>query len=585
METPTLLSVTSPRAVAAGGSMEFDAEAQAQCCPSPVAAAAAQEPRAGSSSDATSSACDAAEAKGGTRPERSARFEAGVLVLSALLLALFLSIDLDPDRPDASKAAAVLLITALWWFTEIVPLTISSLLPLVLYPLLGVVKMSELASRYFSGTSFLFVAGFFIGLAIERWGLHSHFACCIVSRAGSRIEFLIAGFMVSVWLLSMWISNTATILCMIPVARGFLDTMPAGHEAFQGAFLLAMGYSATIGGIATPVGTPTNGIFMEQFEIFWPSEGEFSFAKFFLCALPLSFVLLTIVWIGFCAVFVWGAKERIPIDREVFRGMQQELGKVTFDQMVVAADLLVLIVLWFTASPIGSFPGWKQYVASELNSGSIGLALTLPLFLLPCGARLPASWRRLVGEERCLSRVPPAQGEQRARRILDWDMVKGSFQWEILFVFGGGAAIAHGTVQSGLAAWVAENLGAVQTGETAFLLMVASVICFVTEVVSNMATLSIFGSIIAATAQLKGYNPAQFLLVVTFASSFAFMLPMAGGPNMVVYSTGKVSVAEMAKYGLVLNLLAVVLGGLYMAFVMPTLLGSYSDLPAPSAAA
>jgi sodium-dependent dicarboxylate transporter 2/3/5 len=429
------------------------------------------------------------------------------------------------------------------------------------------------------------VAGFFIGLAIERWGLHSHFACGIVSRAGSRIELLIAGFMVSVWLLSMWISNTATILCMLPVAQGFLNSMPAGHENFQSAFLLAIGYSATIGGIATPVGTPTNGIFMEQFEIFWPSEGEFSFVKFFLCALPLSFLLLVIVWVGFCAVFVWGAKERIPIDREAFRSMQRELGKITFEQMVVAADLLVLIVLWFTASPVDSFPGWKQYVASELNSGSIGLALTLPLFFLPCGSRLPASWRGLVGEDRCLSRTPPQEGEQRARRILDWDMVKGGFQWEILFVFGGGAAIAHGTVASGLAAWVAENLGAAQTSETAFLFMVALVICFVTEVVSNMATLSIFGSIIAATAQLKGYNPAQFLLVVTFASSFAFMLPMAGGPNMVVYSTGKVPVSRMAKYGLVLNLLAVVLGGLYMAFVMPALLGSYSDLPAPSAAA
>jgi len=569
--------------------MEFDEEAQAQCRSSPVAAAAGQESRAGgdsdAASDAPSSASDAAsEAKGGARRESTARFEAIVLVLSAITLAVFLSIDLDPDRPDASKAAAVLLITALWWFTEIVPLTIASLLPMVMYPLLGVVKMSDLASRYFSGTSFLFVSGFFIGLAIERWGLHSHFVCSIVSRAGSRIEFLIAGFMVSVWLLSMWISNTATILCMLPVAQGFLNSMPAGHEKFQSAFLLAIGYSATIGGIATPVGTPTNGIFMEQFVLFWPSEGEFSFVTFFLCALPLSFMLLTIVWVGFCAVFVWGAKERIPIDREAFRSMQKELGKITFEQMVVAADLLVLIVLWFTASPIDSFPGWKQYVAGELNSGSIGLALTLPLFLLPCGSRLPASWRRLVGEDRCLSRAPPKE-EQRARRILDWDMVKGGFQWEILFVFGGGAAIAHGTVESGLAAWVAENLATVQTGETAFLLMVALVICFVTEVVSNMATLSIFGSIIAATAQLKGFNPAQFLLVVTFASSFAFMLPMAGGPNMVVYSTGKVPVTEMAKYGLFLNLLAVVLGGLYMAFVMPALLGSYSDLPAPSAAA
>merc|ERR1712228_868505 len=133
----------------------------------------------------------------------------------------------------------------------------------------------------------------------------------------------------------------------------------------------------------------------------------------------------------------------------------------------------------------------------------------------------------------------------------------------------------------GLAAWVAENLGAAQTGETAFLLMVALVICFVTEVVSNMATLSIFGSIIAATAQLKGFNPVQFLLVVCFASSFAFMLPMAGGPNMVVYSTGKIKVAFMASHGFALNIISILIGTLYISFVMPSILGS-SDLPGPS---
>merc|ERR1712032_180609 len=138
---------------------------------------------------------------------------------------------------------------------------------------------------------------------------------------------------------------------------------------------------------------------------------------------------------------------------------------------------------------------------------------------------------------------------------------------------------------SGLAAWVAENLGMIETNELGFILMVAFVICFVTEVVSNMATLSIFGSIIAATAQLKGFNPVQFLLVVCFASSFAFMLPMAGGPNMVVYSTGKIPVSVMAKYGFFLNIMAILLSSLYMAFVMPAILGSYSHLPAPSKSA
>lgn len=503
-----------------------------------------------------------------------------VLPLSLLILIICLSVDLDPSRPQASKGAAVLLITALWWFTEVVPLTITSLLPLVMYPLLGVASVKVLSAKFFKATSFLFVAGFFIGLAVERWGLHSRVVCAVVGKAGSRVELLVAGFMLSVWMLSMWISNTATILCMLPMAQGFLDSLPPGHERFQSAFLLAVGYSATIGGIATPVGTPTNGIFLESFASFWPEAEGFPFAKFFLCAFPLSLLLLIVVWVGFCAVFVWGSRQKIPVDQEVFRSMKAELGKVSFEQMVVAADLILLIVLWFTASPINSFPGWKKYVSKDLDSGSIGLALTLPLFFLPCGARLPSVMQRAIGEDRCRSRV---RGGKPARKILDWDAVKGGFQWEILFVFGGGAMIASGTVSSGLAAWVAEGLAGPAIGEYSFILLVSFVICFVTEVVSNMATLSIFGSIIAATAQLKGYDPVQLLLVVCFASSFAFMLPMAGGPNMVVYSTGRIGVGTMARYGLLLNLAAILLGSLYMAFVMPAALGdAYSALPAPS---
>mmetsp|Transcript_101841 Transcript_101841/g.227494 ORF Transcript_101841/g.227494 Transcript_101841/m.227494 type:complete len:566 (-) Transcript_101841:240-1937(-) len=499
-----------------------------------------------------------------------------VLVLSLAILVFFLAVDLDTARPEASKGAAVLAITALWWISEVVPLTITSLLPMALYPLLGVSKASTLAGKFFVGTSFLFIAGFFIGLAVERWGLHHRIVCAVVSRAGRRVELVIMGFMTSVWLLSMWISNTACILSMLPVAQAFLATLPEGCERFESGFLLAIGYSATVGGIATPVGTPTNGIFMEMFSSFWPSEGEFSFATFFLCAFPLSALLLVVVWVGVCVIYVWGSPKAIPVDHEVFRRMRIALGQVSFEQIVVSVDLVVLIVLWFTASPIGNFRGWKASVAKELDSGTIGLALTLPLFLVPCGARLPAPLRRIIGEDRCLSRValgPPP------RHILDWDAVKGGFKWEILFVFGGGALIAHGSVASGLAAWAAERLADLGTGEVSFVFMVAVVVCYVTEVVSNMATLSIFGSIVTATAQANGYDPVQMLLVVTFAASFAFMLPMAGGGNMVVYSTGKVGLRFMAWNGLALNLLAILFGGMYLAFVMPTIMGSYKYLP------
>lgn len=260
--------------------------------------------------------------------------------------------------------------------------------------------------------------------------------------------------------------------------------------------------------------------------------------------------------------------------------MFSDLGKVSFEEIVVAVDLLVLIVLWFTAAPVNGFGGWKESVANELDSGTIGLAFTLPLFFVPCGAKLPACLRKALGHERCRSQA----ADLNPRYVLDWDAIRSGFKWEILFVFGGGAMIAHGTVKSKLADFIAEQLGSLETNEFGFILCVTLVVCFVTEAVSNMATLSIFGSIIASTAHAKGYDPMQMLLAVTFASSFAFMLPMAGGPNMVAYSTGKVSINFMARTGLGLNIIAILVGSVYLCYVLPLLLGSFKHLPAPAVA-
>eukprot|EP00929_Paragymnodinium_shiwhaense_P073336 TRINITY_DN37342_c0_g1_i1.p1 TRINITY_DN37342_c0_g1~~TRINITY_DN37342_c0_g1_i1.p1 ORF type:complete len:563 (-),score=108.91 TRINITY_DN37342_c0_g1_i1:225-1913(-) len=504
-----------------------------------------------------------------------------VLLLSAVILLVCQSVELDKVHPKAGSGLAVLLITALWWISEVLPLVITSLLPMVLYPLLGTIKASALAEHFFQGTTFLFIAGFWIGLALERWGLHTRLVCSVVSHCGSRIDAVTAGFMLSTWFLSMWISNTACILCMQPMALAFLSALPSGTENLQSAFLLAVGYSATLGGLATPVGTPTNGIFMGQFEQFWPEAGEFPFMTFCMCAMPLSLFLVVAVWFMAMIPNVWLAKTKVTVEEGLFLDWYASLGKLTYEEIVVAADLFLLVVAWCTATPIGSFPGWKASVSSDLNSGAVGLAFTLPLFLIPCGSRLPARLRRLLGEERCQSAI---EGQTPPRCILDWDAVKNSFKWEILFVFGGGYMIATGTVASGLAAVIAQNLSSLPFTELTFLFIVILVVTFVTEVVSNMATLSIFGSIIVATAFGKGYDQVVYLLAVTFAASYAFMLPMAGGPNMVVYSSGKVSIRRMASFGFFVNLLAILAGCLYTYFVLPGILGgTYETLPAPSA--
>ena len=505
-----------------------------------------------------------------------------VLLTALLLLILLPCVELDPRYPDASKGLSVLLVTALFWVTEVMPLSISSLLPMALYPLFGIVKASSLAGHYFSGVSFLFIAGFFLGLAIERWNLHTRFVHFMLSRVGGRVEFYVAAFMLCTWLLSMWISNTASMLCILPMVKSFQESIDTKHSRFQSGMLLAIGYAATIGGLSTPVGTPTNGIFMKLFNDFWPEQEEFSFATFCLVAMPLSAALLVIAYLMACTAFVWTNSERVVIDADAF--LQQKLGKLSFEEMVVLVDVFCLMLLWFTASRIDQFPGWKHALGlKELNSGSIGLLMTLPLFVLPCARWLPSRLKRWLGEDRCLS----ACKGPLPNYILDWDSVKQDFSWEILFVFGGGSLIAHGTVASGLADLIAQSLERLGLSEFLFLLLILTVIAFVTEIVSNMSTLNIFGAIIVAAAHHMGYNQVQLLLAATFASSFAFMLPMAGGPNMVVYSSGRVPISQMACFGLALNLTAILLGSIYICFILPALLEwtgtSYTDLPAPSA--
>lgn len=504
-------------------------------------------------------------------------------VLGVTLAMLLAPALVESGRPEVARGAAVLGVMALWWVTEVLPLPITSLLPMVLYPLLGVCSASELAKVFFDATSMLFVAGFLVGLAVERWGMHRRIAFSVVALVGGGgMAALIAGFMGSTWLLSMMISNTATTLAMLPVADAFLASLPPGTERFQSGFLLAIGYAATIGGIATPVGTPTNAIFLSQYSLFWPDEPEFSFATFTLAALPLSGCLLVVTWLAICVRFVWRARTPLQVDDlRAFTRSRDALGAWSYEELVLCADLGALILLWFTAS------WWKPYVAPSLNSGAIGLAMTLPLFLVPCGRSLPASLRRRVGATRCTSAaaaaydsVPKGLGAAPPPRcILDWDAVKANFKWEILFIFGGGYMVAHGTVRSGLAGVIADCLCSLGLGHAALLFVITLVVCFVTEVVSNMATAAIFGPIVVAAAAKAGFSPVVMLLCVALSSSFAFMLPMAGGPNMTVFSTGRVSIRFMAAQGVGLNLVAVCLGWMYFYYVMPALLGSaYTEL-------
>jgi len=259
------------------------------------------------------------------------------------------------------------------------------------------------------------------------------------------------------------------------------------------------------------------------------------------------------------------------VKREMFRKMLDDLGPMSYEEMAVATNLAILIVMWFSAT---SWKAWLLPEPSFVNNGCIGLILTLPLFLIPSAQRLPMSVRRLFDESRLKSEC----SRPTPKRILDWDPVKNNFTWEILFIFGGGSLVAHGSEVSGLAEYIAHHLASLDVGEFTLVVFIVVIVCFITEVVSNMATLNIFGPLIVQAAIVKCYDPVKLLLSTCFACSMAFMLPMAGGPNMIVYSTGRVSMGQMAKAGISLNIIGICAVVLYCHFVMPSIAGDWSRL-------
>jgi sodium-dependent dicarboxylate transporter 2/3/5 len=506
-----------------------------------------------------------------------------VAALSALLMGVSTTFELSSKHPKATEALAVMIVTIVWFMTEIVPISIVSLLPLPLYALVDVSSADELTGVFFNLSSVIMIVGQFLSLAVVRWGLHRRLCINVAAVMGHRIETLILGFMVSAWFLSFWISNTATTLCLLPAAQAFLETVPAEkHGNFHAAFLIAIAFSATAGGIATPVGTPPNAIFMQQMHDFWPDEEGVSFLTFMAAAFPLSLLLLALIWLGFCIGFVWWkGVPRVPVDRQLFIERRAALPLMSFEEWVVLMVGVVLIALWFTASRINDFPGWTANVAPGMNIGSIGLMCTLLFFIIPCGRSMPQAMQRALGTSRCTSSAATEREAIPPRFVLDWAAIRPQFSFDLLLCLGGANMIGQGTIESGLASIIAEELARVQGPYVGYMAIIIVVTSITTEFVSNAATMGILGPVVAASAAGSGRDGVHALLGATFACSFSFALPTASGPNIVVYDTGQVKLLFLMRIGLALEIGALLVGTLYVSYVVPVVLGSTADYGPP----
>lgn len=458
--------------------------------------------------------------------------------------------DLEPGKPEVTLTAGAACWMAIWWMTEAVPLAATALLPVALFPLLGIMSGKEVAPLYFNHIIFLFVGGFMVALAMQRWNLHRRIALRLLLVFGGCPRCILTGFMLATAFLSMWISNTATAMMMVPIAMAIVVKMEEQHAAYRAfgtAVFLGVAYAASIGGFATLVGTPPNLSFARILAIHFPQAPEISFATWFAFALPLSCAMLLCAWAVLCVAFgIRGRGE--DIDSTAVQTQYADLGPMSFAEKIVLADFALLALLWLSRRPaqIGDWtlPGWSQLFESAelMTDGSVAMAMALVLFVIP--AR-----------------------DGTGGRVMDWQTA-GNLPWHIALLIGGGFALASGFISSGLSLWCAQQLKIL--GDVHPLVLVGSLcamMTFLTELTSNTATAEMFLPVLASLAVAVNANPLLLMIPATLSCSCAFMLPVATPPNAIVFGTDRVSMRDMARVGVVLN----VVGSLLITLAIATI--------------
>lgn len=465
----------------------------------------------------------------------------------------------------AQMTAAITLWIAVWWITEPIEMAATSLLPLVLLPLSGIASLKTVAAEYGNEIIFLFMAGFFMGKAIERWQLHRRIALRMVLWLGNDPSRTVLGFMLATAFISMWISNTATAVMMTPVAIAVAAQSEgmAEQKNFAKALLLGVGYACSIGGLATIIGTPTNAIFLSYAQ---QKMGEtVSFGKWLLFGLPFSFTLLLICWQLLVRMFPLGKVDPGSIDSHTqLKAELVALGPITSPERRILWVFGTVIVAWVTGSLL-----WYGPVNQWIHVHMAGLTLPENLEKVPayCSDTVVAIMGAVVFF------MTPAGSKSEETTLLDWPTA-AKIPWGILILFGGGLALAKGFDLSGLAVWSGEQMkGLGFLPHALILLVVLSAVVLLSEVASNIATASMMMPILAALAGSIGSHPFGLLLSATLAASFGFGLPIATAPNSIVFASGHMSTRDMARAGFVLDGLAVLLLLAFVYVLLPIVWG------------
>ncbi|MCH9698328.1 MAG: SLC13 family permease [Gammaproteobacteria bacterium] len=465
------------------------------------------------------------------------------------------------SNPKIPAMAAVATMMALLWVTEAIPLSATALLPLVLFPLLGITTTKAVATTYMNTTVFLLLGGFLIAHAMQRWNLHRRIALLVLTAFGSHPVQLLAGFVVATAGLSMWINNTSTTLVMMPIALAILSRFhnvlsESQVNRLTTGFLLAIAYSASIGGMMTPVGTAPNLVFMRLYEMTQADGQGVSFTEWMLMTIPIGCLLLLIQLIYLSHRYCRGIQGNNSISGFI-KEEKLKLGSIRFEEIMIAVIFSITALLWITRKKIQTgwfhFSGWQSWVPNGtlMDDTTVAVAMALLLFLIPGRA---------------------ADGSR--TRLLDSSVFQ-QLPWAVVVLFGGGFALASGFVESGLSVYIGEQVASVsEISIGAQMFIVTAVMTALTELTSNTATTQLILPILRSVAESTAIAPQWLMMPATLAASCAFMFPVATPPNAIVFSSGKITIGEMLRAGLIINIMAVIVIALLLQWLLPAVLGA-----------
>lgn len=469
------------------------------------------------------------------------------LVLGPIVFLIILMLPAPaPLEANAWRVIAMGAFMLIWWITEAVPLPVTALLPMVLLPVLGISSIKVATAPYANPIVFLFMGGFMIAIAMERWNLHRRIALNIVRITGTNANRIVLGFLLATGALSMWISNTATTVMMLPIATSVIDLLTQGDQPnnyspkqirnFALTLLLGIAYAANVGGTATIIGTPPTVVFVgfmkDTYDI------DVSFAKWMVLGFPFAVIMIGVIYWVLVKLLYPNGMGKFEHAQQLIKDELQALGKLSKGEKRILVIFLSTALAWIIRQPLNNL-----LPAIEISDTLIAIAATIVLFVVPVD-------------------------DEKGQHVLDWKATE-RLPWGILLLFGGGLSLAAALQQTGLIGLVGEQFEAVAATTFLILLGLTAVSLFLTEVMSNLALVVVFLPVVGGIAMGLNIPPILYCIPVTLAASCAFMLPMSTPPNAIVFASGHLRIPEMMKAGIVLNTIVIILIALMAKFILP----------------